>query len=81
MKTKEIPIADVLKIEGNIIWVLCPYCKQIHNHGLGGEKPNLRQRDFGSRLSHCMKAGTHGEYIIKKTKLSTKLRNLFKNKF
>lgn len=78
MKTKEIPIADVLKIEGNIIWVLCPYCRQIHNHGLGGEKPSIRQRDFGSRGSHCMTVGMHEDYILKKTKLSTKLRNLFK---
>lgn len=74
MKTKEFPVADVLKIEGNTIWVLCPYCRQIHNHGLGGEKPRTKQRNFGSRESHCLK----GVYLLKKTKLSTKLKNLLK---
>jgi len=70
-------IADLIKINGNSIYVLCPFCKQIHIHGLGKDKYNPKIKNYGSRVSHCHK----GTYYIQKTKLTTKIKEIYSSKY
>jgi hypothetical protein len=70
------PTADLIKVNYNEIYVLCPFCKKIHIHGMGGDTYNPRQVDYGTRTSDCYK----GTYVIKKTKLTTTIKKIYEER-
>lgn len=76
MTNKKEEIADLIKVNGNSIYVLCPYCKEIHMHGMGSDEYDPKQVNYGSRGSHCF----NGDYTIKKTKLTTAIKKIYNEK-